>query len=129
MFFRQKMSSKILAFLARNAATLSCIVPFWFLLHLRTIRNNWMNFLIFKILPLYTLAGFDLLTHSSSLLDGRRRRYHLTTPPGHNLMLCSNICRVVHTHRVLISFGRNLRTKPNLVKFDSCYYDLLLLWL
>jgi hypothetical protein len=27
-------------------------------------------------------AGFDLTTHSSSLLDGRRRRYHKTTPPA-----------------------------------------------
>jgi hypothetical protein len=24
----------------------------------------------------YTLAGFDLMTHSSNLLGGRRRRYH-----------------------------------------------------
>jgi hypothetical protein len=31
--------------------------------------------LFFK-LPLYTLAGFDLTTHSSSFLGGRRRRYH-----------------------------------------------------
>jgi hypothetical protein len=28
----------------------------------------------------YTLAGFELTTHSSSLLGGRRRRYHQTTP-------------------------------------------------
>jgi hypothetical protein len=27
----------------------------------------------------YTLAGFDLTTHSSSLIGGRRRRYHFTT--------------------------------------------------
>jgi hypothetical protein len=27
-------------------------------------------------LPPYSLAGFDLTTHSSSLLGGRRRRYH-----------------------------------------------------
>jgi hypothetical protein len=28
------------------------------------------------ILPPYTLAGFDFITHGSSLLGGRRRRYH-----------------------------------------------------
>jgi hypothetical protein len=27
--------------------------------------------------PTYTLAGFDLTTHSSSLLGGRRRRYYI----------------------------------------------------
>jgi hypothetical protein len=31
-------------------------------------------------LPPYTLAGFDLTTHSSSVLGGRQRRYHKTTP-------------------------------------------------
>jgi hypothetical protein len=33
-------------------------------------------FFSFLDLPPYTLAGFDLTTHSSSLLGGRRRRYH-----------------------------------------------------
>jgi hypothetical protein len=33
-------------------------------------------FFISKKLPPYTLAGFDLTTHSSSLLGGRRRLYH-----------------------------------------------------
>jgi hypothetical protein len=30
----------------------------------------------------YTLAGFDLTTHSSNLLCGRRRRFHWTKSPG-----------------------------------------------
>jgi hypothetical protein len=35
----------------------------------------------FLKLPPHTLPGFDLTTHSSRLLSGRRRRYHKTTPP------------------------------------------------
>jgi hypothetical protein len=35
-----------------------------------------------KNLPLNTLAGFDLTTHCSNLLGGKRRYYHLTTEPG-----------------------------------------------
>jgi hypothetical protein len=34
------------------------------------LDNNFFN------LPPYTVAGFDLTTHSSSVLDGIRRRYH-----------------------------------------------------
>jgi hypothetical protein len=37
--------------------------------------NKRLNFFI-KMLPPYTLSGFDLTTHSSSLLGGRHRRYH-----------------------------------------------------
>jgi hypothetical protein len=36
-----------------------------------------------------TLAGFDLTTHRSSLVGGRRRRYRQTTSPEHSLW-CSN---------------------------------------
>jgi hypothetical protein len=36
------------------------------------IQNE--SFLYFKMPAPYTLAGFDLTTHSSSLLGGRRRR-------------------------------------------------------
>jgi hypothetical protein len=36
---------------------------------------------IYPVLPLQTLAGFDLTTHSFSLLGGRQRQYHATTPP------------------------------------------------
>jgi hypothetical protein len=32
--------------------------------------------------PMYTLAGFDLTTHSSNRPGGMRRRYHYTPPPG-----------------------------------------------
>jgi hypothetical protein len=35
----------------------------------------------FQKLPPYTLAGFDLTTHSSSLLGGRRWRYHYVCRP------------------------------------------------
>jgi hypothetical protein len=38
--------------------------------------NYLLIIFIFKKLPPYTLAGFDLTTHSSSLLGIRRRRYH-----------------------------------------------------
>jgi hypothetical protein len=34
------------------------------------------GFFFKKKLPPYTLAGFDLATHSSGLFGGRRRRYH-----------------------------------------------------
>jgi hypothetical protein len=37
---------------------------------------RWYNFLI-KKLPPYTPVGLDLTTHTSRLLDGRRRRYLL----------------------------------------------------
>jgi hypothetical protein len=30
----------------------------------------------FKKLPPYTMAGFNLTTHRSSLICGKRRRYH-----------------------------------------------------
>jgi hypothetical protein len=36
---------------------------------------------VLKKLPPYTLAIFDLMTHSSSLLGGRWRLDHWTTPP------------------------------------------------
>jgi hypothetical protein len=39
---------------------------------------------------MYTLAGLDLTTYGSSHLGGRRRRYHLTTPPGQ--IQCFLIC-------------------------------------
>jgi hypothetical protein len=42
-------------------------------------RPDWANFRLwghfFFKLPLNTLVGFDLTTHNSSLLGGRRRRY------------------------------------------------------
>jgi hypothetical protein len=38
------------------------------------------TFLKATTLHICTLAGFDLTTHSSSLLGGRRRRYHYTLP-------------------------------------------------
>jgi hypothetical protein len=42
-------------------------------------------FFLSKNLPLFTMAGFDVTTHSSSLLGDRRRlgdyTYHTTTPP------------------------------------------------
>jgi hypothetical protein len=37
-------------------------------------------FFKYKMLPPHTVEGFDLTPHSSNLLDGRRRRYHYTTP-------------------------------------------------
>jgi hypothetical protein len=49
----------------------------------KTNRNNYVRIHFDKSYrPTYTLAGFDLTTHSSNLLGGRRRRYHKTTPPG-----------------------------------------------
>jgi hypothetical protein len=36
----------------------------------------------FSKLPPYTLAGFDLRTHSSNLLHGRRRPYHYLDHAG-----------------------------------------------
>jgi hypothetical protein len=55
-----------------------------FFLHFSDFLARFANFVIFincilvfvfKKTP-YTLTRFDLTTHSSSLLDGRRRRYH-----------------------------------------------------
>jgi hypothetical protein len=55
-----------------------------------------------KKLPPYTLAGFDLTTHRSSLLAERRRRYHKTTPPG-------QYCKTLFDRFLFLSatFGRN----------------------
>jgi hypothetical protein len=44
---------------------------------------TYLNF--FLKLPPYTLAGFNLTIHSASLLDGKRRRFLLSSPPGHNI--------------------------------------------
>jgi hypothetical protein len=45
----------------------------------------------FKKLPPYTLAGFDLTTHSSNLLDGRQRPHRQGNPKsdvvGHDILL------------------------------------------
>jgi hypothetical protein len=41
----------------------------------RSLPAQFQSWTFFK-LPPYTLAGFDLTTHSSSLLGCRRRRYH-----------------------------------------------------
>jgi hypothetical protein len=38
-----------------------------------------LGWVFFKKIPSYTLAGFDLTTHSSSLLRGRRRPRHRGT--------------------------------------------------
>jgi hypothetical protein len=40
---------------------------------------------VFK-LPPYTLAGFDLTTHSASLLGGRQRRYHYVDKANFKLL-------------------------------------------
>jgi hypothetical protein len=45
-------------------------------------ENPGVSSYCFLKLPPYTPAGFDLTTHSSNLLGGRRRQYHKTTPPG-----------------------------------------------
>jgi hypothetical protein len=47
--------------------TISGVLSHLYVLHNRTI---------FLKLPPSTMAGFDLTTHSSSLLGGRRKRYH-----------------------------------------------------
>jgi hypothetical protein len=61
----------------------------------------------FLKLPLCTLTGFDLATHK--LLDGRRRRYHWTTPPGaHFLFLQGWIKATVKAADV----GMYVSTKP-----------------
>jgi hypothetical protein len=43
---------------------------------------------VFLKQPPYTLAGFDLTTHSSSLLDGRRRRTHYVDHAARALKSC-----------------------------------------
>jgi hypothetical protein len=45
-------------------------------------------FLIFLFKPLYTLAGFDLTTHSASLPGGRRRVYVRFLGKIHMAVLC-----------------------------------------
>jgi hypothetical protein len=47
---------------------------------------------------MYTLTGFDLTTHSSNLLGGGRRRYHLTTPSG-GLENGNVVCCFVAEHK------------------------------
>jgi hypothetical protein len=49
---------------------------------------------IFNLTP-YTLAGFDLTTHSSSLLNGKRRRYHWTSPPGLPILSLAKINQIL----------------------------------
>jgi hypothetical protein len=39
-------------------------------------QGNGNSLFFYKKLPPFTRAGIDLTTHSSSLLGGRRRRYH-----------------------------------------------------
>jgi hypothetical protein len=33
-------------------------------------------YVVFNYIPPYTLAGFDIMTHDSNLLEGRRRQFH-----------------------------------------------------
>jgi hypothetical protein len=61
----------------------------------------------------HTLAGFDLTTHISSLLDGRRRRYQQTTPPPGPFFHCL-IIQAILILNVLAGFQLeplNLTTK------------------
>jgi hypothetical protein len=72
------------------------------------------RFLLFlKMLPPYNLAGIDLMTRSSSLLGGRRRRCHLTTPPPVDIQLVEIVPNVSCCNRVARFF---LCNKPTRVK-------------
>jgi hypothetical protein len=50
------------------------------LLKLEKVRSKVIEFLK-SYHPTYTLSWFDLMTHSSSLLGGRRRRYYVCIRP------------------------------------------------
>jgi hypothetical protein len=67
--------------LRRVGTKKNCPKTFTFDKTLRKVVSPRKKFVFFlKKLPPYTLAGFELTTHSSSLLSGRRRRYHWTMP-------------------------------------------------
>jgi hypothetical protein len=63
--------------------------------HILVLKYGFCGILVFFQIPACTLAGFDLTAHSSSLLGGRRRRYHMTTPPGHISSFKSKLITVI----------------------------------
>jgi hypothetical protein len=68
------------------------------------VHTNNTSFFNVKSYFVYTLAGFDLTTHSSSLLGGRRRRYHKTTPPGLTYNASSNTDQFFHCRTTITPF-------------------------